>query len=268
MRHPPVLKSLGQHFLHQRGVIDAIIRRFHPRQEDVVLEIGPGRGALTELIAPRVAALHAVELDRELASRLSGRIDQMPNLVVHQGDALRFGICGIGTRIRVIGNLPYNISTPLLFRLLDAGPCIQDMHLMLQREVVDRILAAPGSKTYGRLSVMVQQRCRGELVLRVAPGAFSPPPAVQSAVVALVPETPPPHPVEDPDRFAAIVKQAFGQRRKTLRNALKGLVSEEEMERSGIAPDSRAEQLSVGQFTALADQPPAPGRGHAPGASR
>lgn len=256
MTHPPVRKSLGQHFLHQRSVIEAIVARFGPRPEDVVLEIGPGRGALTEALAPRVAALHVVEVDRMLAARLSERTGDIPNLTVHRADALRFDVRAVGRRVRIIGNLPYNISTPLLFHLLDQAPCIQDMHLMLQKEVVERMLAEPGSKTYGRLSVMVQQRCRGELVLRVAPGAFTPPPDVQSAVVALRPESPPPFPVNNPGRFAAIVKQAFGQRRKTLRNALKGLVADDELEACGIAPGSRAEQVTVEQFAALANHPP------------
>ena len=172
---------------------------------------------------------------------------------MHQQDALRFDYCAVADRIRVIGNLPYNISTPLLFRLLDQQRCIRDMHLMLQKEVVDRMLAGPGSRTYGRLSVMVQQRCRGELVLRVAPGAFTPPPKVQSAVVVLVPEAPAPHPVDDPRRFAALVRKAFAQRRKTLRNALKGLVSEEQLARCGIPPDARAEQVAVARYAQLAN---------------
>lgn len=253
MTHPPVRKSLGQHFLHERGVIDAIVRRFDPQPSDVVVEIGPGRGALTELLAPRVAALHAVEIDRALAGQLGAGSRGIPNLVVHRRDALHFDYCDVAARIRVIGNLPYNISTPLLFRLIGCSACIDDMHLMLQREVVDRILAAPGSKTYGRLSVMVQQRCRGELLLPVAAGAFTPPPRVQSAVVRLVPENPPSCSVEDPEHFAELVKKAFGQRRKTLRNALKGWVSAAELERCGVSPGSRAEQLSVAQFAELSN---------------
>lgn len=254
MSHPPALKSLGQHFLHERNVIDTIVRRFDPRPDDVVVEIGPGRGALTRMLAPKVAALHAVEIDRRLAELLSEQVGNIPNLVVHQEDALRFDYCSVGERLRVIGNLPYNISTPLLFRLLDQGRCIRDMHLMLQKEVVDRMLAAPGGKTYGRLSVMMQQRCRGELVMKVAPGAFTPPPRVDSAVVALVPETPPPCPVDDQRWFSELVKKAFAQRRKTLHNALKGLVTDEELERVGIAPDSRAERVPVARFAALANE--------------
>lgn len=253
MSRPPVLKSLGQHFLHQRSVIDAIVRQFDPRPGDVVVEIGPGRGALTEVIAPRVAALHVVELDRMLADRLQAAAAAMSNLVVHHQDALRFDYCSVATRIRVIGNLPYNISTPLLFRLLDHLRCIEDMHLMLQKEVADRMLAAPGSRIYGRLSVMVQQRCRGELVLKVAPGAFTPPPKVQSAVVALEPEREPSCPVADPKRFAALVKRAFAHRRKTLRNALKGMIDEDELVRCGISPGWRAEQVSVAQFAQLSN---------------
>lgn len=253
MTHPPVRKSLGQHFLHQRSVIDAIVHRFDPRPEDIVVEIGPGRGALTETLAPRVAALHVVEIDRELAARLSEKLAELPGLVVHRQDALRFDCCDVAPRVRVIGNLPYNISTPLLFRLLDQARCIRDMHLMLQKEVVGRMLAAPGSRTYGRLSVMVQQRCRGELVMNVAPGAFTPPPQVQSAVVALAPDAAPPCPVDDPRLFARVVKQAFAQRRKTLRNALKGTVGPGDLEGCGIKPGARAEQVSVAQFARLAN---------------
>lgn len=253
VNQPAIRKSLGQHFLHERGVIDAIVRRFDPRPDDVVVEIGPGRGALTAVLAPRVAALHAVEIDRRLAGRLTTEAHGMVNLVVHQEDALRFDYCRVAPHLRVIGNLPYNISTPLLFRLLDCSSCIEDMHLMLQKEVVDRLLASPGGRTYGRLSVMAQQRCRGERLLKVAPGAFTPPPRVQSAVVKLVPEVAPAHAVTDPAHFAALVKKAFAQRRKTLRNALKGLVSAGELERCGIDPDSRAEQLSVAQFARLSN---------------
>lgn len=253
MNQPAIRKSLGQHFLHERGVIDAIVQRFDPRPDDVVVEIGPGRGALTAALAPRVATLHAVEIDRQLAGQLTSEAHGMPNLVVHQQDALRFEYCLVAPQLRVIGNLPYNISTPLLFRLLDCSSCIEDMHLMLQKEVVDRLLASPGSRIYGRLSVMAQQRCRGELLLKVAPGAFTPPPRVQSAVVKLVPEAAPGHAVADPAHFAALVKKAFAQRRKTLRNALKGLVTTDELEQCGIDPHSRAEQLSVAQFTRLSN---------------
>ena len=253
MIHPPARKSLGQHFLHQRSVIEAIVRSIDPKPGDVVVEIGPGRGALTEAVAPRVAALHGVELDRLLAERLAGRKEQLPNFILHREDALHFDFCSPGSPVRVIGNLPYNISTPLLFRLLDHLHCIVDLHLMLQKEVVDRMLAPPGSRTYGRLSVMVQQRCRGELVLQVAPGAFTPPPGVQSAVVSLVPQAPPGFVVDDPRRFARLVKKAFAQRRKTLRNALKGMVTENEMLACGIAPEARPEQLSVAQFVQLSN---------------
>lgn len=254
MTHPPVRKALGQHFLHRHNVIDAIIHHFNPQDDDVVVEIGPGRGALTESIAPRVATLHAVEFDRRLAERLAARARDLPTLVVHRTDALCFDYCAVGGHIRVIGNLPYNISTPLLFRLLDHSQCIQDMTLMLQKEVAERVLAEPGSKAYGRLSVMVQQRCHGNFVLRVAPDAFTPPPKVDSAVVKLVPDPVPRIPVNDPKRFFELVKKAFSQRRKTLHNALKGLVSEEELEQCSIAPNARAEQISVARFAQLSNR--------------
>jgi len=252
LSHPPPRKSLGQHFLHEKRVVDTILRHFAPAGDDIVVEIGPGRGVLTEALAPRVAAVHAVEIDRSLADQLAGRQD-IANLTVHRGDALRFDYCSVGPRIRVIGNLPYNISTPILFRLLEHASCIRDMHLMLQKEVVDRMLAGPGGRIYGRLSVMVQQRCHGTLVTRVPPGAFTPPPRVHSAVVELVPAAPTPFPVTDPEHFARLVQRAFAQRRKTLRNALKGMVSAEQIEAGGIAPDRRPEQVGVAGFADLSN---------------
>lgn len=250
-------KSLGQHFLHQANVVSNIVSAFHPRPDDHVVEIGPGRGVLTEPVLEKVDRLDVVELDSELITLLAQRFGDHPGLHIHHIDALQFDYCSIAGsgRIRIIGNLPYNISTPLLFRLLDCD-CVRDMLLMLQREVVDRLLAQPGNKNYGRLSVMVQQRCRLQRVMNVAPGAFTPPPKVDSAVVALVPYNDPPHPVVDRTRLDTIVRAAFAQRRKTLRNALKGVLEAPELLAIGIDPGLRAEQISVTEYVRMANFPP------------
>src|SRR3989344_5300807 len=224
-------KRFGQHFLHDRNVIGRIVAALSLRPEDHVVEIGPGRGALTRELATRLAHFDAVELDRDLLAHLQSSIPP-DRLTLHGADALKFDFCQLtqmGRKLRLVGNLPYNISTPLLFHLLDQAGCIEDMLFMLQREVVQRLAAAPGGKDYGRLSVMIQYRCRVEKLFDVAPGAFTPPPKVDSA----------------------IVRAAFGQRRKVLRNTLKGLVAPETMERLGINPGRRAETLTLLEFAAL-----------------
>jgi 16S rRNA (adenine1518-N6/adenine1519-N6)-dimethyltransferase len=248
-------KRFGQHFLHDRQVVRRILASFAPRAEDIVAEIGPGQGALTVDLAPAVAHLHAIELDRDLASTLSARCPA-PNLTVHGADALRFDFCSLvsgSQKLRVIGNLPYNVSTPLLFHLLDDAPCIADMCFMLQKEVVDRLSAPPGGRDYGRLSVMVQARCAVERLFVVGPGAFTPPPKVDSAIVRLVPYETAPVTIADDAVFARVVAAAFAQRRKTLRNTLRGLVTAEAMARLGIDPQRRAETLSVADFARLAE---------------
>jgi len=257
MMERPARKRFGQNFLHDPGTIRRILAAIDPRPGERLVEVGPGRGALTGALLAAGGRLDVIELDRDLIGPLAERFMDAGALRIHNADALTFdlcALCGASERLRLIGNLPYNISTPLLFRFLQQAACLVDLHLMLQREVVDRILAAPGSKTYGRLSVMVQQRCRGELIIKVAPGAFSPPPRVESAMVALYPDDPPPHTVNDPRWFAELVKRAFAQRRKTLRNALKGLVSDAELELCGIAPDARAEQVPVALYALLANR--------------
>jgi 16S rRNA (adenine1518-N6/adenine1519-N6)-dimethyltransferase len=223
-----------------------------------LLEIGPGRGAITVPLLEAGATLDVIEFDRdlvpalhELAARMDGR------LRVHQGDALEADICAIaaGTRLRVVGNLPYNISTPLIFRLLEQRDCIVDMHFMLQKEVVDRMVCPPGSRDYGRLSVMVQYHCEARRLFTIGPGAFSPPPKVDSAFVRLVPrERSAVHPPVDDAVFAAIVRAAFAQRRKTLRNALQGLLDADDFAAAGVDSRQRAEQLGLEEFGALARQ--------------
>jgi 16S rRNA (adenine1518-N6/adenine1519-N6)-dimethyltransferase len=248
-------KRFGQHFLHDPGVIGRIVDAFAPRPGEIVVEIGPGLGALTRPLLERVPRLQVVEFDRDLVARL--RRDYPPErLTVHEADALEFDFCRLaepGTRLRLIGNLPYNISTPLLFHLLDQERCIGDMLFMLQKEVVERLRAAPDTPDYGRLSVMIQWRCAVEKLFDIGPGAFNPPPRVESSIVRLTPHATPPVTVSDPQRFAAVVKAAFAQRRKTLRNTLKGLVSGETMTALGIAPERRAETLTLEEFARLAD---------------
>jgi 16S rRNA (adenine1518-N6/adenine1519-N6)-dimethyltransferase len=247
-------KRFGQHFLHDRGVIERILAALDPRPGDVIVEIGPGLGALTRPLLERSAPLHVVELDRDLVARLRSEIPA-DRLVVHEADALKFdfGALAGGRRLRVVGNLPYNVSTPLLFHLLDQSEHISDMLFMLQKEVVDRMAAAAGSKDYGRLSVMLQAHLRVEKLFDVRPGAFTPPPKVDSSVVRLTPHRVPPVAIANADAFARIVRAAFSQRRKTLRNTLKNLVAPETMQALGIDPTRRAETLSLAEFARLAN---------------
>lgn len=236
-------------------MIDAILDAFAVNSDDRVLEIGPGKGALTRSLAASARSLDLVELDRDLARRLEEQFVSLDKVHVHQADALKFDFCAVagGEKLRVIGNLPYNISTPLLFRLISSSSCIRDMMLMLQKEVVDRMVAGPGSRDYGRLSVMVQQRCTVRRILTVAPGAFTPPPKVESSVVYLVPAEPPPYPVVSPVTFRRIVQAAFMRRRKTMRNALRGTIDSALLQEAGINPQMRPEEVSVADYARLAD---------------
>jgi 16S rRNA (adenine1518-N6/adenine1519-N6)-dimethyltransferase len=248
-------KRFGQHFLHDPAVIDRIIAAINARPGQALVEIGPGRGALTGALLSSGASLDVVEIDRDLAQSLRERYAAEPRVVVHEADALDFDWAALarvrGAHLRLIGNLPYNISTPLLFTLLKHAECIEDMHFMLQREVVKRIVAEPGTASYGRLGVMLAPRVVATELLSVGPGAFQPPPKVWSAVVRLTPRPAPPSWAADP-RYAAVVMAAFGQRRKTLRNALATLLSAEQIKAAGIDPGARAETLSAAQFGQLA----------------
>ena len=196
-----------------------------------------------------------VELDRDLIEPLARLCTDLGELRIHNADALRFELCSLypNERIRLVGNLPYNVSTPLLFRFLDQADCIGDMHFMLQKEVVERIAAAPGSRVYGRLSVMIQTYCRTEPLFSIGPGSFSPAPRVDSAFLRLTPYRPLPVPVEDPPSLSRLVAKAFAQRRKTLRNSLKGLVDAAQIEAQGLDPGQRAEEVSVEAFVRLAN---------------
>ncbi|MGY1459697.1 MULTISPECIES: 16S rRNA (adenine(1518)-N(6)/adenine(1519)-N(6))-dimethyltransferase RsmA [unclassified Luteimonas] len=256
----PAKKSLGQHFLHERGVVDRIILALDPRPGDRVVEIGPGQGAMTFPLLKRHGALTAIEFDRDLLAPLTVRAREHGELELIHANVLDvdFTALAAGTPVRLVGNLPYNLSSPILFHALDHAAAVRDMHFMLQKEVVDRMAAGPGSKVYGRLSVMLQAWCRVTALFTVGPGAFRPPPRVDSAVVRLVPRDPAEIGIDDPARFAAIVRAAFGQRRKTLRNALQTLCSADEISAAGIDPSQRAEQLEVVDFIRLANAVPAP----------
>jgi 16S rRNA (adenine1518-N6/adenine1519-N6)-dimethyltransferase len=248
-------KRFGQHFLHDPAVIERIIAAIAPRPDEALVEIGPGQGALTDLLLAASGSLDVIEIDRDLAAALRAKYAGQERIRVHEGDALEFDFAalagGRGQQLRVVGNLPYNISTPLLFRLLEAGAALRDMHFMLQKEVVDRIVAAPGNRQYGRLGVMLAPRARATRLLDVGPGAFRPPPRVWSALVRLEMQPDPPDWATLP-QFATVVAAAFGQRRKTLRNALSGLLSAAQIGAAGIDPGARAETLAAADFGRLA----------------
>jgi len=248
-------KRLGQHFLHDPAVIRRLVETIRPMPDDDMVEIGGGPGALTVPLCAKLNRLHVVEIDRDLAAALPSRVAQPERLVVHEADALDFdfGALASGPRsLRVVGNLPYNISTPLLFHLSTFAPAIKDLHVMLQREVVDRITAAPGGKDYGRLTVMLSLWARAESCFDVGPGAFTPPPKVWSTVLRLVPHDVPPFPVPDHARFASLVALLFSMRRKTLGRALKGRLTAEAITSAGIDPKARPETLAPADFARLA----------------
>jgi 16S rRNA (adenine1518-N6/adenine1519-N6)-dimethyltransferase len=251
----PPKKNLGQHFLHDRGVIERIVLAVNPRAGDRLVEIGPGQGAITFPLLRRHHALTVVEFDRDLITPLMEASEGIGELTIIHKDVLKvdFGKLAGDGRIRLVGNLPYNISTPILFHVLEHADAVADMHFMLQKEVVDRMAAAPGSKTYGRLSVMLQALCRVEPLFDVPPSAFRPPPKVDSAVVRLWPKPRAQIGIADPALFEAVVRDAFGQRRKTLRNALQQQCGGDDIVAAGLRPDARAEQLAVSDFVALAN---------------
>ncbi|MBK0013792.1 16S rRNA (adenine(1518)-N(6)/adenine(1519)-N(6))-dimethyltransferase RsmA [Stenotrophomonas sp. S41] len=251
----PAKKQLGQHFLADRHYIDKIVMAVNPKDGDRLVEIGPGQGAITLPLLRVHPKLTVIEFDRDLIAPLTAAAEPLGDLTIVQGDVLRvdFTALAAGEPIRLVGNLPYNISSPILFHALEHAAVVRDMHFMLQKEVVDRMAAGPGSKVYGRLSVMLQAYCQVTSLFVVPPGAFRPPPKVDSAVVRLVPRDPASVNINDHKRFADVVKAAFGQRRKTLRNALNNVVTAEQFAAAGVRPDARAEQLDVAEFIALAN---------------
>ena len=251
----PAKKALGQHFLHERHIIDKMLLAIDPKPDDRFVEIGPGQVALTFPLLDRHGALTAIEYDRDLLEPLTAASKTHGELTLVHSDVMNvdFTALAAGAPFRLVGNLPYNLSSPILFHALDHAAVIRDMHFMLQKEVVDRMAAAPGSKVYGRLSVMLQAYCKVTSLFKVPPGAFRPPPKVDSAVVRLVPRPPEHVGIVDPRHFADVVRAAFGQRRKTLRNALSNVCDAGQIAAAGIDPQSRAEQLAVADFVRLAN---------------
>ena len=255
-------KRFGQHFLHDASVVARIVRAIGARPGQRVVEIGPGLGALTGALLESCENLDVIELDRDLAAKLRAEYAGDRRLRVHTGDALRFDfqrLASPGELLRVVGNLPYNVSTPLLFHLLEQAPVISHMHFMLQREVVERLIAKPGGKDYGRLTVMVRLKCESEKLFDVGAGAFTPAPRVTSAVVSLRVREQNAVELADPRVFKGLVAHLFSRRRKTLRNSLRGQLSETDLEGLGIDPNARPETLDLAGFAVLANALPGPG---------
>ena len=253
MSHTP-RKRFGQNFLRDEPVIEAIARSIAPAESDHLVEIGPGEGALTQALISSGCRLDAVELDRDLRNYLLAAFSAFAGFTLHSADALNFDFASLAAQsepLRVVGNLPYNISTPLIFKLLEQAEVIADMHFMLQLEVVERLAASPGNKDWGRLGVMAQFQCEVEQLFEVPPEAFYPPPKVQSAVVRLTPHSEPPYPDVDRASLSAVVTQAFSQRRKTLRNNFKGALEDNDFEALQIDPSARAETISIDDFVAI-----------------
>lgn len=249
-------KRFGQNFLHDLFVIDQIISAINPKNGEHLVEIGPGLGALTEPVCEQVDNLTVIELDRDLAARLRTHPKIANKLTIIESDALKFDFSSLlldDKPLRIFGNLPYNISTPLMFHLFSFATKVQDMHFMLQKEVVNRLAAVPGNKNYGRLSVMAQYHCQIMPVLHVPPEAFNPPPKVDSAIVRLIPHQTKPVTVASEASLHTVCAQAFNQRRKTIRNSLKDSLNEQQIIELGINPELRAENLSLLQFGQLAD---------------
>ena len=245
-------KRFGQNFLTDQSIISSLIEAINPLQNQLIIEIGPGLGALTKPLLKKINHLHVVEIDRDIVSWMQNEYSSA-TLTIHNVDALKFDFTTFGESLRVVGNLPYNISTPILFHLLDNVSCITDMHFMLQKEVVERMVASPSTPTYGRLSVMLQYHLAMEYLITVPPEAFEPAPKVESAFVRCVPHATLPFIAKDQKHFAKIVMAAFGQRRKTLRNTLKGLLDDAGFTALGIDSQKRAENLSVADFVAIAN---------------
>ncbi|XKH01914.1 16S rRNA (adenine(1518)-N(6)/adenine(1519)-N(6))-dimethyltransferase RsmA [Marinobacter nauticus] len=248
-------KRFGQNFLNDPGVIEKIVRAINPKPDDAIVEIGPGLGALTEEILAVNPRLQVVELDRDLIPVLRTKFFNYPDFRIHEADALSFDFSQLMTDrpLRIIGNLPYNISTPLIFHLLSQAGVVADMHFMLQKEVVQRLAAVPGDNNYGRLGIMAQYFCKVQPLFEVGPGAFRPAPKVDSAIVRLVPHKELPHPAKDLKTLQAVVRTAFNARRKTLRKALASMVTAEQLRSLGINDGLRPENLSLADYVQIAD---------------
>jgi len=250
-------KRFGQNFLQDPHVIDSIVHAIAPQADDLMVEIGPGLGALTEQLITGLNKLNVIELDKDLIPRLTVRFGALDKLIIHQADALSFdyySLCPDNTaKLRIVGNLPYNISTPLIFHLLKHANVVKDMHFMLQKEVVDRLGAEAGHKNYGRLSIMMQYHCKAEPLFVVDPSAFSPAPKVDSAIVRLTPYQTKPITTKDPVLMGQLVTAAFNMRRKTIRNGLKNLANDEQLEAAGINPAHRPETIALPHWAKLTD---------------
>lgn len=248
-------KRFGQNFLIDQAIIANLIDAIHPEKAQTIIEIGPGLGALTKPLLNKITQLHVVEIDRDIVHWMKTEYAtpeyEKNNLIIHNVDALKFDFSSIGDHLRITGNLPYNISTPILFHLLDNLPCIIDMHFMLQKEVVERMVATPSTPAYGRLSVMLQYYLQMEYLLTVPPEAFKPAPKVESAFVRCIPHVKQPFIAKDTALFAKVVLAAFSQRRKTIRNTLKPFLNNDDFIKLGIDPQRRAENLSVSEFVQM-----------------
>jgi len=245
-------KRFGQNFLVDHGIIAAIVSAIDPKRDETVVEIGPGLGAITEPLMAKVDHLHVVEIDRDLIARLKKQ-HTPARMTIHEGDALAFDFASIGKNLRLVGNLPYNISTPLLFHLAEYVDVIHDMHFMLQKEVVERMVAEPGNADFGRMSVMLQYRFYLEWLIDVPPESFDPPPKVQSAVVRLIPKPVSELTAKSQEKLSQVALTAFSQRRKMLRNTMKSLLSDAAFTELGIEPTLRPEDVSVDDYVRIAN---------------
>ena len=252
MKEHVARKRFGQNFLVDRGIIAAIVSAIGPQKGQTVVEIGPGLGAITEPLMVQLEHLHVVEIDRDLIARLKKQ-HTPERMTIHEGDALNFDFATIGTDLRLVGNLPYNISTPLLFHLASYVGIVHDMHFMLQKEVVERMVAVPGETDFSRISVMLQYRFHIEWLIDVPPESFDPPPKVQSAFVRLIPKDISELNAKSPEKFAQVVQTAFSQRRKMLRNTLKSILSDAGFAELGIVPTCRAEDVTVEDYVRIAN---------------
>jgi len=246
-------KRFGQHFLVAENVISEIASAVAAASDDTIVEIGPGQGALTVPLVASGAEVHAIEFDRDLAPRLRERFADRSNIEIHEADALSFDYASLGSDLRIVGNLPYNISTPLLFALIGYRAHVRDLYLMLQKEVVDRMTAVPGTKSYGRLTIMLGCYLQAQPLFDVPPDSFAPPPKVMSTVVALRPLPEGSYDVQDHAALSTLVAQAFSKRRKTIRNALSGIATIEQLTLADINPQDRPEQIGIGNWVALAN---------------
>jgi 16S rRNA (adenine1518-N6/adenine1519-N6)-dimethyltransferase len=249
-------KRFGQNFLQDSQIIHQIIMAIDPIATEHLVEIGPGQGAITEPLLDAQCELDVVELDRDLVEQLTSSFSHIDRFTLHSADALTFDFAALdhGKPLRVIGNLPYNISTPLLFHLLTQASHIKDMHFMLQKEIVNRLQAQPGSKQFGRLSIMIQLHCQVEALFDVDPECFHPKPKVISSIVRLIPYTKQKYTIGDMELFEKIVKASFSQRRKTIRNTLKSICDDRSFKLAGINPTNRAEALSIDDFVNISNQ--------------